>query len=144
MKKGYTLVELLAVIIILAAILSIVALNVAKIFNSRKQVDYDNIVMLIEENTKTLVNTDTRISVMINDKLQSLQESGSSDSFCNLNYLELVDANLMDVDTKNPITNKIIDSNSYITISLNSSNNYNYHFVYNENNTNMENNCLQD
>ncbi len=144
MKKGYTLVELLAVLVILGIILSIVSLNVLKIFNDRKQRDYDNIVMLIEENTKVLLNTDTKISVEVNDKLQEIENSGSEVISCNLSYNELVKSGLMDADTKNPITGKVINSKSYIKITLTEDYDYNYEFVYVDEGANFTNNCLSE
>ena len=36
----------------------------------------------------------------------------------------------MDKDTKNPLNNKIIDSKSYIKITVDSDYNYGYEFIY--------------
>jgi prepilin-type N-terminal cleavage/methylation domain-containing protein len=50
MKKGFTLVELLAVIAILSFITTLVLINAIHYANMRKQRDLENIISIAEEN----------------------------------------------------------------------------------------------
>lgn len=143
MKKGFTLVELVAVITILSIILAMITIDANHYSNERKNKDYVNIVNLIQENTKILVNTNSSIEKQVNEKLSS----EGIDS-CKINYNLLIENNLMDEDTVNPNTNKIIDNNSYIQVSLNTTTyEYEYNFIYvdeeNDENPSIEN-CLTD
>ena len=143
-KKGFTLVELMAVILILSIIMTMVLINANYFSNQRKQRDYENIVTIIEENTKVLVTTDYTVSNQVDDKLGTLSASTGTAS-CKISYGVLVDNGLMDSDTKNPVTNKVINSSSYVKVTIDSSNELKYKFIYvDENNPSPENlqNCF--
>ena len=129
MKKGFTLVELLAVIAILSFITTLVLINSIHYANMRKQRDLENIISIAEENTKVLVTTDFYISNKIDDTLGSLSASTGT-AACKIPYSVLVNKNLMDSDTKNPVTNKVIDGNSYIKVTIDSTNEFKYQFIY--------------
>ena len=134
MKKGFTLVELVATLSVLAIIIAMVVIDVNYFSKQRKDNEYNNLVTIIEENTKVLVNTNAQISQSIDRKLRNLQQAKQSDSSvvvtCKLSYEELINNNLMDRNTVNPINNKKIDGKSYIKISLDSSDEYKYEFIY--------------
>jgi len=122
-NKGYTLIELLAVITILASILTIVVINVNKYSEERKQKDWENIKKIIEDSAKNLAETDPDISVNVDNTLKE-------NNVCKIDYSELVEKGLIDEDTKNPITNKIISNASYVKIALKSTDfTYIYDFV---------------
>ena len=105
-KKGYTLVELLAVIAVLAIILGLVVVN-AKLYSDQRRIkDYNNIKELAEKNTETLINTDDEFLEKIEDKTQ-----------CKVDYSELIEKGLMDKDTKNPVTNVLLNGNSYVEVN---------------------------
>ena len=119
MKKGYTLIELLAVLALLASILTLVAINAFYFSDKRKNKDYENIKALIIDNAKVLVNTDKKISKTIDYNLQSLQTNDEDEVSCIFSYDKLVDYDLMDEDTKNPVTNELLyKSNKWIKIDL--------------------------
>lgn len=122
MRKGFTLVELLAVLVLLAIIVGFVAINAVGFSNQRKEIDYNNIVSLTIDNTKVLINTNKQISKKVDYNLQT-----SSTNSCKLEYSVLVDNRLMDKDTKNPKTGEKFNGN--IIISLNTqTNEYSYEF----------------
>ena len=128
MKKGYTLVELLAVIALLATILGLIAINGFYYSNKRKEKDYENIKALIIDNAKVLVTTNKDVYRVVDYNLQSLQISDDDEVSCMLSYDKLVDYNLMDKDTENPITNELLyKSNKYIKITLKD---YEYSYNY--------------
>lgn len=91
-KKGFTLVELLAVIVILAVILTIAVPNMVKIINKSKEDTYNNQVtmiknaadkyLLITENITWTTNTTT------------------------ITVANLVSAGILDANPINPKTNK--------------------------------------
>ena len=124
MKKGFTLVELLAVIAILATILGMIVISVSYYSGKRKNKDYNNIKEIIEKNTEQLIKTNTNYSTKVDNKLQT---QGAA---CKITYDVLVNNNLMTDDTKNPVTGKNIDSRSYIKVSIDSSYDYSFEFVY--------------
>lgn len=122
MKKGFTLVELLAVLLILSIILGVAIFNTNYFTNQRKNKDYDNIVAIILENTDLLVNTNNDIHIKVNEKLSKV-------SSCKISYKNLIDDNLMDDSTINPKTNKVINLDSYIKVTLKSNYDFNYEFI---------------
>ena len=124
MKKGFTLVELLAVIAILATILGMIVISVSYYSGKRKNKDYNNIKEIIEKNTEQLIKTNTNYSTKVDNKLQT------QDDACKITYDVLINNNLMTDDTKNPVTGKNIDSRSYVKVSIDSSYDYNFEFVY--------------
>lgn len=133
MKKGFTLVELLAVLVILSIVLGLVSINAIRYYNIRKQQDYENIKALIVDNAKVLVNsTSKKITKTIDSNLQT-------SNACRLNYSDLVNYNLMDKDTKNPTTGEIIND-TYIKITVSDTYDYNYEYVDNDNESLV--NCL--
>ena len=124
MKKGYTLVELLAVLAILAIIISLIAVNAVSLYNKRKQEDYNNIKKIIESNAKVYVDTTSK---NISKNIDSVLSTNRS---CKLSYDILVDNNLMDKDVVDADGNVLYNNNKYIIIRLNSATyNYSYSFT---------------
>lgn len=148
MRKGFTTVELLSVTVVLGIILSIAIIRIRSISEERNQTDYNNIASMIEENTKVLVNTDSEISSDVDETLQDLKlQKQTDDSIvvaCQISYQELVDKKLMDKNTVNPKTGRVIDSLSYIKITLDSDDTYKYEFIYVKDSNGVEypENCL--
>lgn len=63
-KKGFTLVELLAVIVILAVILTIAVPNMFKIINKSKEDTYNNqVTMIIDAAKKYVVTEEVTVAV---------------------------------------------------------------------------------
>lgn len=124
MKKGYTLVELLAVLAILAIIISLIAVNAVSLYNKRKQEDYNNIKKIIESNAKVYVDTTSK---NISKNIDSVLSTNRS---CKLSYDILVDNNLMDKDVVDADGNVLYNNNKYIIIRLNSTTyDYSYSFT---------------
>ena len=124
-NKGFTLVELLAVIVVLSIISAIVVLRVMDVYNDRTVIDYDNLKDLIEENTKTMVETSHTMADKID---KSINTTGNESNACLLDYQVLVNNNYMDNDLKNPITKEPLTG--YIKITLNRENfKYSYEFI---------------
>ena len=136
MKKGFTLIELVATITVLAIIVAMVVIDANYFDKERSKKDRENIKSIVEENTKTLVETNPEISSKVNQTLQLLESEKETDDTvevaCYIGYKKLVDSKLMSSNTKYPSDNgkKEIDSNSYIKVSLSGSYNYKYEFVY--------------
>ena len=133
-KNGFTLVELLAVIVILAIIMVMVTINVAYFSNKRKEDDYEKMKTLIVENTKQLLETGYI------DEVDSAISNSSSKS-CIINYSNLVSRNLMNDDTKNPINNKPL-STTCVKIMIDE-NTYKYNYTFLENCSGIPN-CLSN
>ena len=131
MKKGFTLIELVAVITVLGIILAMVVIDTQHFNKEQLEKDKAHIEALIEENAKTLVYTDNEIEIKVNDKLQALEETDPTNAKCYISYGELLDAKLMDKDTKYPTSSgtKEITDKSYIIVSLDN-NDYKFEFVY--------------
>lgn len=122
-KRGFTLVELLAVIVILGIIISIVTINVNENSNKRKKLDYENMVKLIEKNTELLVSENEKIYTDVTNKLAKMDDK------CIINYQVLIDNNLVDEAEKDPRNGKKISHNSYVIISINNNYDLEYKFV---------------
>ena len=118
-KKGFTLVELLAVIIILVIIVGLVVIKSNQYYSSRTNMDYDNLIKIIIENTRTMLETSHTISDKVD---KSINRENNASKSCMLNYQVLVDNNYMDSNIKNPKTNNLMSG--YIKIGL--SENYEY------------------
>ena len=131
MKKGFTLIELVAVITVLGIILAMVVIDTQHFNKEQLEKDKAHIEALIEENAKTLVYTDNEIEIKVNDKLQELEETDPTNAKCYISYGELLYAKLMDKDTKYPTSSgtKEITDKSYIIVSLDN-NDYKFEFVY--------------
>ena len=63
-EKGFTLVELLTVFAILSIILGMVVVNVNNYSSKQREKDYENLVKIIEENAKVLVNKNEDLMVV--------------------------------------------------------------------------------
>ena len=122
-RHGFTLVELLAVITIIALLFSIAALKMGNSSTKRKEEDYKNIVKLIEKNTGMLVSSDDEIYTKVTDKLIKKEDK------CRISYRILVNNKLADEEEKNPVTGKNINLNSYIIVSVDDNYNLKYKFV---------------
>ncbi|MBO6145903.1 MAG: type II secretion system protein [Bacilli bacterium] len=135
MKKGFTLIELVATITVLGIILAMVVIDTQYFNKSHLEKEKKRISSVIEENAKDLVYTDNEIGDKVNNKLQSLEvDSETDDSIevaCYIKYDELTKARLMDSDTKYPTEKgtKVITDKSYVRVSLNN-NDYEFNFVY--------------
>ena len=122
-KKAFTLVELLAIITILALLMAMVVIGAKAYFNRQSQKEYDNIKLLAEENTKVLVNTNQEVSKKVNTNLKT-----PGVSTCKILYSTLVAKNLMDSDTKNPVNKTNLIDTAYVKITLQSNYEYSYEF----------------
>ena len=124
MKKGYTLVELLAVLALLATIIGLVAINAIEYSNERLEKDYENIKLIMVDNSKILVeSTSKSITKTIDNNLQT-------NTSCKITFSDLVNNNLMNSETKNPKTNEVLSS-EYVKVTLDSST-YKYSYEYKE------------
>lgn len=122
-RNGFTLVELLAVIVIIGLLSSITLTRVNKFSNERKKQDYNNMVKLVENNTGMLVSSDDDIYKKVTDKLTDINPE------CSISYQTLIDKDLVDEREKNPITDDYIDHNSYIIVSIDNNGELKYKFV---------------
>lgn len=122
-KNGFTLVELLAVIVIVGLLSSITLTRVNKFSNERKQQDYNNMVKLVEKNTSMLVSSDDDIYKKVTDKLININ------SKCSISYQTLIDKDLVDARERNPITDDYINHNSYVIVSIDGNGELKYKFV---------------
>ena len=135
MKKGFTLIELVATITVLGIILAMVVIDTQYFNKSHLEKEKKRISSVIEENAKDLVYTDNEIGDKVNNKLQSLEVDSETDESievaCYIKYDELTKARLMDSDTKYPTEKgtKVITDKSYVKVSLNN-NDYEFNFVY--------------
>jgi prepilin-type N-terminal cleavage/methylation domain-containing protein len=105
-QKGFTLVELLAVIVILAVILVIAIPNIMKIISKSKIDAYNNQMELIK-------NAAAKYMVQYADEI-------SDSTNVSVSLTKLKEKNLIDNNLKNPITNQLFNN---ITITINKVNN---------------------
>ena len=135
-EKGFTLVELLTVFAILSIILGMVVVNVNNYSSKQREKDYENLVKIIEENAKVLVNKNEDLFVGVTNYASSkvIDVNGNTLNGCKFSYDLLVDNKLMDEDTVNPVDNKAFYDNNYsIIITLSDKGTYNYELKQNVN-----------
>lgn len=135
-EKGFTLVELLTVFAILSIILGMVVVNVNNYSSKQREKDYENLVKIIEENAKVLVNKNEDLFVGVTNNVSSkvIDVNGNTLNGCKFSYDLLVDNKLMDEDTVNPVDNKAFYNNNYsIITTLSDKGTYNYELKQNVN-----------
>lgn len=120
-KNGFSLIELLTVILILGIISSIGVIKSIEMSNDEKKKEFDNLKEIIEENAKLLVNEN-------NDLYKGIVSKATTENsdICKFSYNELVKNNLMDEGTINPLTNKSISEEDYYIIVSNKDGKYKY------------------
>lgn len=139
-KNGFTLVELLAVIVIIGLLSSITLTRVNKFSSERKKQDYNNMVKLVEKNTSMLVSSDDDIYKKVTDKLTDINPK------CSISYQTLIDKDLVDARERNPITDDYINHNSYVIVSVDDDNGelkYKFVNIDEEKNTEQPVSCLE-
>ena len=82
-NKGFTLVELLAVIVILAIIMAFAMPNIYKVINKNKENNYEQLKETIVSATKTYIS-DYRYDISLNE-----------DKITNINGLEITDSKIL-------------------------------------------------
>ena len=121
MKKGFTLVELLAVITLLGLLSLIVVPVVDKLIKDSKEDLYNTQVNNIEAAAKNWAS----------DNIFALPESGYIDK----TICDLENTGFLEIDVKNPKTDKLFYKDSYVRITKTD---YGYEYKYIE-----EGNLLQ-
>lgn len=116
MKKGFTLVELLAVITIMGIILLITVPNVTKNLKQTNSNQYAEFVSDIFLATESYITSNSN-SFNLNDGDKTISVE------------KLIKSGYFKSTTINPKTNKKVNINSYVIVSLNSDNTYKYTYV---------------
>lgn len=119
MNKGYTLMEVLAVIILLGIITSITVISVNDAASKRAAEDYKKLVKTIEASAEIYADENDTI-------LNKLSTTGNS---CKFKYQKLIDVNLVDSDQKDPRTKRILSGNNYIVVTVQSGYKLKYQFI---------------
>jgi len=108
MKKGFTIIELMAVIIIIAIIMMIVVINVNNNINKSKNKTYDILVNSIEKATENYITDNSDLYSNINTPGVVIY----------VTLQELVDAGYLEEPIKNPLTNENIILTSQVEITV--------------------------
>lgn len=104
-KKGFTMVELLAIMVILAIVLSISIPSIISI--SKKTESNDDVIQTIYMATESYIYNNY-------DDFRILDNPGSSTQ---INAMDLINGNYLKSDIINPRTNKKFTSNDYILVT---------------------------
>lgn len=120
-ENGFSLIELLAVILVLGIVSSIGVIKSIEMSNDEKKKEFDSLKEIIEENAKLLVNENDDLYKGIVSKTTT-----ENSDICKFSYNELVKNNLMDEGTINPLTNKSISEEDYYIIVSNKNGKYKY------------------
>ncbi len=129
-NKGFTLVEVLAVVVILSILIAIMVPNVNTIINKQKENSLDNIKKSIESATKIYISDnkyDIEVIGNCNDtspELSVKKDNEITDNKITVSKLiELGNLKEMKNGIKNPKTNSILNNDSsYATIKYNCQN----------------------
>ena len=126
-NKGFTLVEVLAVVVILGVLSTIMITSVGSMINKNKEDNLNNLKKSILSAAKVYIS-DHRYDIELDSttscdsnktrNIKSIENKGITNNQLKIKYL-INDNNLKD-NIKNPINNKILDTqNSYIYIEYN-------------------------
>ena len=117
-KKGFTLIELIGVIVILALLALLITPVVTSVINNSKEKLYQNTLKNIEISAKDWFSDEENI-----DKLPKNFET------CYITLGELKDEGVVDLDIKNPETGELLDNNSINVIVTKNNNSYQFRAV---------------
>lgn len=106
MKKGFTLVELLAVIIILGLLTIIAIPSIVGILNNEKENISDSMKNIIINASSLYIEDNSGVYPKVNNNV-----------YC-IKLESLVNDNRLSNPLKDPVTNKEIDLNKYIKVSI--------------------------
>ncbi|MDD4036612.1 MAG: type II secretion system protein [Bacilli bacterium] len=113
-KKGFTLLELLAVVVILAIMMLGAVPNLVQTFNRTKDKQYEQFIKRIEEAARVYAENKK-------DEINSLKDVGG---ITYITIQDIIDEKLLREPLIDPKTNKAIDLNSYVKITRLSNNNF--------------------
>ncbi len=116
-KNGFTLVELLVTIAMLAVVGSIIIYNTINLSNDTKDLQYERLVDNIKDATRTYVSLYP----------QDFSDLYNIRAFTYITVGQLVDASLIDEELENPYTKKPIDKEDQIKIYVDGAS---YEMVY--------------
>lgn len=118
-KKGFTLVEMLAVIMVLVVIVGVVVTSAFSLVNKNREEQYDVLVSEVLEAVKIYLN-DNYENNIIGRESKYFSVKFFTDNLCSASYIqlkELVDSGLINkdslIDTR---TNTKIDINNYVKV----------------------------
>ena len=126
-KKGFTLVELLGVVLLLSIIAAIITIAIDSSIKTSRHKAY-----LAQE--KNMIEA---AKIYLTD--HPINTNGAPCIFKEIYISDLIDWGYLDKDFKNPMTNKKYDSNTKVTIkSCGNKQNYTYELSYAEGDTDDE------
>lgn len=110
-RSGFSLVELIIAISLLASIGLLVGLNFNKIFNKEEQGNYEEFVNKIKSASDVYLTSNNSL----------LKELNTNRGFIEVKIKDLKDAGLISDDLTDPKTGKMLDNNQIVLISLDDS-----------------------
>ena len=116
-KNAFTLVELLAVIVILGLIAAIAVPSVIDTINDSKEKSYQTTIESVKAATESYMNMS-----FDNYKAQFV-----SPGYVNITISELIEEGFLSNDIKNPITGNVLSGS--IRVTKISENRYNYEYI---------------
>ena len=117
-KKGFTLIELIGVIVIIALLALIITPIVSTVLVSSKDKLYKNTLQNIQLSAKDWFTDEENI-----EKLPNNVDS------CYITLTELKDAGIVDLDIKNPKTNELLDDTKVNVLVTKSGKSFNFEVV---------------
>lgn len=118
MKRGFTLVELLATIFILGLLIIIAVPKVNTLISNSKKNVCDSILTSIEDAAEGYVYKNT----------SEVDSAITSNGYFEITLLTLQEEDLLEVDLENPYTNENIDNTNVVKITKNG-NKYEYTYM---------------
>lgn len=113
-KKGFTLVEIMAVILLIGLLLVLVVPNVINQVGNKKDV--------LDDLTKNIIYSATKLYIEQNDII-------IEDEYCNITLQDIIDAGLLDKSSATYTSGKTIPTNRIIMVKKNAYNQYDYSIV---------------
>lgn len=113
-KKGFTLVEILAIIVILGVLIVIVTPNIFSMLQNSKTKAYNNMISTIE----------TAGTLYLNKNKTTIEETIYNSRIFSITLKDLKTKGYLKKDLKNPKTNTVLDETKTVKITLDIDENY--------------------
>ncbi len=122
MRKGFTLIEVLAVVIILGVIITVVVTSIFNLLANSKEKAYQTLISIIEQGAELYIQQD----------IEGVKNVVNNQGVYEVSLIELINADIIKDDLLDPRTNQFINLSKNVLVMKDTSNLLIYCFEDNE------------